>query len=306
MTSRQNIGVDDFPCGCIVTDASRQLQFANQYITDEFGWHSDQVVGKCMEMLVSPASRLFCESYVYPMLLDKGKCEEIQLTFLTSDGDRVPIIANVRQASDSRVVWSIFCAVNRDKLYQELVSARNRLEDQTRQLKKLSSVDDLTGLMNRRAFNDAVSVLFATAIQIGKPISLLLLDIDDFKRINDTYGHCFGDDVLRKVGACLLNTCRSRELVARFGGEEFVFALSGADAENARSFAEGVRAAITREVSETHPITVSIGVASRFSRHGPSYVELLSQADKALYEAKHTGKNKTVLGGNIKLSDHHE
>lgn len=301
MTPSTHIEVDDFPCGCFVTDASRRLVFANRYIYEEFDWTREDILGESLEKLMPPASHLFCESYLYPLLSQTGRCEEIQLTFKTPSGVRIPVIANARQVSVDKVVWSVFCATNRDKLYQELVSARNRLEDQTRQLKVLSYTDELTGLTNRRAFNEIAKTLFKTAATTGQPICLMLVDIDDFKKINDTHGHSFGDDILRGVGECLANVASSVEAVARFGGEEFIFALTGADVDGAVAFADSIHAAIKNTMRNIHPITVSIGVASRFSRHGPSFAELLSQADKALYEAKANGKNMTVIGGNVRL-----
>jgi diguanylate cyclase (GGDEF)-like protein/PAS domain S-box-containing protein len=304
MTSLPKYGVDDFPCGCIVTDASRRVTFANRYVTTQFGWWFEEILGQRLEKLMSPASHLFCESYVYPMLLQTEKCEEILITFLTSGGTRIPVIASSRKTSENCIVWSVFCAENRDKLYQELVSTRDKLEEQARQLKVLSTVDDLTGLMNRRAFNEVATTFFSQAEQTGGAVSLLILDVDDFKKINDTYGHAFGDDVLRTVGTALTKTCRSRELVARFGGEEFVFALTDADAEGANVFAQRLHTAIKTAMKHLHPITVSIGVANRFGRHGPSYLELLSQADKALYVAKETGKNKTIIGGTMRFANH--
>jgi len=298
-----DVSIDDFPCGCIVADASRRVLYASQYLNQEFGWDLSAIQGQRMEDFMSPASHLFCESYVYPLLLQTGKCEEVQLTLVTPTAARVPIIANARQAKDDTVVWSIFSAQNRDKLYQELVEARNQLEEQSNQLRRLAATDELTGLMNRRAFNETTKKAFAASMRTGDPITLMLLDIDNFKMVNDTYGHEFGDDVLRKIGACLADTCRSSETVARFGGEEFVFLLRGEAGENAPAFAARVHDAIGSALKDTLPTTVSIGVALRSGHFGPTYIELLNLADKALYQAKDCGKNRTVVSEGIDRID---
>lgn len=234
------------------------------------------------------------------MLIKDGKCNEAQLTFVSPEGRRTPVIANVKRSGDA-VVWGIFSAQNRDKLYQELVEARSQLEDQARQLKLLATTDELTGLMNRRALTEHAEKIFDGASRTGNAITVLLLDVDDFKKINDTYGHNFGDDVLRKIGASLGATCRSSELVARYGGEEFVFVLKTEAIHGAMAFANRVHSAIQTALKDTVPITVSIGVAARMGRFGPPFVELLGEADKALFEAKATGKNKTVVGGTVRL-----
>lgn len=296
------IGMDELPCGCVVMDDSRRITFANKYIALEFGWNCDQMKEQDMGMLLSKASQLFCESYVYPMLALDGQCEEIQLTLVSSEGARIPAIVNIRKFRGDGFIWSIFVAKNRDKLQQELVAGRNRLEEQALQLKELSTIDYLTGLMNRRALSEFAAKTFSGADRTGDPITIMILDIDDFKRINDTYGHNFGDDVLRKVGASLAFACRSSVFVARLGGEEFIFILNVKESGCAVAFADRLHNTVKDALKELIPITMSIGVAARMGRFGPSYIELLGQADKALFEAKGTGKNKTIVGGAIQMN----
>lgn len=306
MTKRGEItdfDIHDLPCGCIVADASRRISFSNQYMADQFGWNSDEVKGRGVEKLMTRASQMFCESYVYPMLIQDGECNEVQLTIESPKGERIPAIINVKRFQEDAAIWSVFSAKNRDKLYEELVGARNQLEIQAKQLKQLAMVDDLTGLMNRRALNEAAEKAFAVADRMGNSIAITLIDIDDFKKINDTYGHNFGDNVLRKVGASLAENCRSSELVGRIGGEEFVFVLHSDTHINSAAFADRVHRAVKQALKDDLPITISIGIASRFGRIGPSFIELLGRADKALYEAKATGKNKTVIGETFQTTD---
>ncbi|MEY8119963.1 GGDEF domain-containing protein [Falsihalocynthiibacter sp. BN13B15] len=302
MTDLTSVELDDLPFGCIVSNNHRRIIFSNRYITDELGWPVEQVVGQASTTIMSPASRLFCESYVYPMLLESGECLEIQLTFLSKDGARLPVIANAKTRKDGTIIWGFFLAVNRDKLYHELVQARSTLEEQSIRLAEMATIDELTSLMNRRAFNLEIEHQFAACERSGDSLSLLILDIDDFKRINDTYGHSHGDNVLQALGLCLSKACRETETAARFGGEEFIFTLNGTDSEGAFSFAQRIHDQIANDANQLRSITVSIGIATRIGHFGPSYLDLLKQADAALYRAKALGKNRTVNGGNFPSS----
>src|SRR5690606_27633065 len=122
----------------------------------------------------------------------------------------------------------------------------------------------------------------------GEPVSLLLLDIDHFKVLNDTLGHQTGDDVLREVGEGLRNGCRPLDMAARYGGEEFAVVLPGCAAEDARELADRIRCAAVAAVTSTS-ITASAGVAT-YPLHGTSAEALVAAADEALYMAKRTGR----------------
>lgn len=295
MSPLPSVGVDDFPCGCIIVDPSRRIAFANKYLSDQFDWDTNKAVGQRLETIMSRGSHLFCDSYVYPLLFEKGKCLEVQLTFLTRHGDRMPVIVNAEMRADGSAAWSFACAENRDKLFQELVEARNKLEEQSRLLQIRSTTDELTGLMNRRAFDIIAEDVFTNKVKHGDQISLVLFDIDNFKTVNDTFGHSFGDNVLREVGICLKENCRATEPIARFGGEEFVSILIDADSAGAATFADRIHKVLNETLKFEIPITVSIGVATCFGHSGTLYKDLLNLADKAMYEAKDMGKNCTVV-----------
>jgi len=207
---------------------------------------------------------------------------------------------NAKRKPDGQTIWSVSTARNRDNLFEELVKARTALEEQARQLKALSTTDELTGLLNRRACNDTADKIFARAARDGSPVSVALLDIDNFKRINDTYGHTVGDQVIREIGQGLHKTCSSNETVARYGGEEFIVVMGGATTSSALALCDRIHAHVANVLKDTCPVTVSIGLATRFGRYGPDFDELLVQADDALYQAKAQGKNTTVVGGNAR------
>jgi diguanylate cyclase (GGDEF)-like protein len=165
------------------------------------------------------------------------------------------------------------------------------------QVARQAVTDELTGLFNHRRFQEVMSAEVATAQRFGQPVGLLLLDIDDFKRVNDTYGHQQGDVVLREVARVLRESSREIDEPARYGGEEMAVALPQTDIEGAFTIAERVRTsvealAVARLDGEgLLQVTVSIGVAASATadKH-----ELIAAADAALYTAKRSGKNRTV------------
>lgn len=159
---------------------------------------------------------------------------------------------------------------------------------------ELAARDPLTRLYNRRYFDDRLSGELAFARRHGTPVALLLVDIDHFKVVNDTYGHPAGDAVLKQVAAALLAILRPEDVLARFGGEEFIVIARNISREGAESFGERMRRAISELEFPEHAldITVSVGVACvRPGLPPPSPKALLEAADAALYRAKGSGRN---------------
>lgn len=175
----------------------------------------------------------------------------------------------------------------------ELQRSRAELEEANRRLRQLACVDPLTGLANRRVLDDELKNAFRGARQTGSALSLLILDVDNFKTHNDRFGHSHGDDVLRNLGICLRSQLRKGELIARFGGEEFVVVLENTPEADALSVANRLHATIGAYPWSPAPVTVSIGV-STLSAATPDAGRLLTLADEALYVAKSSGRNRVV------------
>jgi diguanylate cyclase len=178
-----------------------------------------------------------------------------------------------------------------EQLHQELQSARGE-----------ALTDPLTSILNRRGFETRAMQTFADQETLDKGLCILMFDIDHFKKINDTYGHLFGDKVIRAVAATLKSKVRGEDSVARLGGEEFAVMLPETDIAGARVVAEHVRQSIERgkirrldTQEQIGGITLSVGIAAYTS--GTSVTNLLDQADKALYISKKTGRNKTTVYG---------
>jgi diguanylate cyclase (GGDEF)-like protein len=170
-----------------------------------------------------------------------------------------------------------------------------RAEVLATRLERLASVDGLTGCLNHRGFHERLEAEAARAGRGGLPLSLLVLDLDHFKAINDTFGHPVGDEVLSDVGRTLRGLVRRSDVVGRLGGEEFAVLLPDTDAEAAHRFGERVREAV-RDRGEGVPVTVSIGVATLDGSAGRTE-QLRHDADQALYAAKHAGRDRVVTAG---------
>jgi len=165
---------------------------------------------------------------------------------------------------------------------------RNREE-----LERLSTTDSLTGLGNRRHMMSLLAGEFERARRSAKPFSILMLDVDHFKKYNDTHGHQAGDDVLARVGMVLRDSIRPYDGAARYGGEEFLIMPSGAALDHARECAERMRERVREQALAGGTVTVSIGVAE-YPVHGDSANAVMRRADAALYEAKRAGRDRVV------------
>lgn len=180
-----------------------------------------------------------------------------------------------------------------------LAQSRVALRTANQRLQRLVAVDALTGIANRRQFDRSLERELRRSRRDGQPLSLIFLDLDEFKRFNDTYGHAKGDDVLRRVAHTLNETFRrGGDFVARYGGEEFAVVLPGVDARRAALYAERLRRRIWRlwipyDAAQAHDrVTISGGVATVPPAMTVTPEELLSAADKALYRAKCLGRNQ--------------
>ena len=169
------------------------------------------------------------------------------------------------------------------------------IETLNAELQKISRVDGLTGLFNRRFWEEQFEREYKRLMRSGKPASVIMLDIDHFKKINDTYGHPAGDHIIKTLARIIKTAIRETDVAGRYGGEEFAIFLPETDAKHARLVAERIRKLAERFVPEyeEHSITftVSLGIAD-FNSSYTSHVAWLEKADNALYQAKESGRNK--------------
>jgi len=181
---------------------------------------------------------------------------------------------------------------------KRIVDLQKELMETNKRLERLSITDGLTQLFNHRYFQDEFARAFEESARYERPLSLAMADIDFFKKVNDSYGHAVGDDVLRGIARCFQESSRSTDLVARYGGEEFAVMMPETDADAAFRFAEKLRSRIEAQPIETQGgplrVTVSVGVATVPHPSIHAAKELIVAADNALYRAKEAGRNQVM------------
>lgn len=202
------------------------------------------------------------------------------------NGDLSGIIAQKELISLTYSRWAVIMK----EYHEELSEINAMLEDKNKEYETRASTDSLTGLYNRFKFSELYNSSYKSMVQRHNDMSLIILDIDHFKKVNDTYGHNAGDNVLIQVSHTLLKTLRNIDIVCRWGGEEFVILLPTANLEQATLLAEKLRAYIEElEMDVVENITSSFGVSK--VKEGDDMTTVISRADKALYLAKHSGRN---------------
>ena len=211
----------------------------------------------------------------------------------------VEIYSSPIEISQKTLLYSIVHNITERKLAEDSLQSRMReIEALQSELREQAIRDPLTGLYNRRYWKEIIDHEFKRAVRSHSPIGIMMLDIDHFKKVNDTYGHPMGDRVLVSLGKLLNNNIRGEDIACRFGGEEFIVLLPGATHEITFNKAESLRLKFQSLVvqNETHQIksTISIGVAV-FPDHGNNSQDLLSKVDHALYIAKNQGRNRVVV-----------
>lgn len=164
------------------------------------------------------------------------------------------------------------------------------------EVQRLASVDGLTGLPNRRTFNQAIEREVARSQRSGVPVSLLMLDIDHFKSVNDNHGHQMGDTVLAESAAGVMSACRNEDLPARYGGEEIVVIMPNCSTEQAYAAAERIRKALSAANNTLKGVHASAGVAT-YPTNATDVQSLLAAADEALYHSKENGRDRTTVAG---------
>jgi diguanylate cyclase (GGDEF)-like protein len=196
-------------------------------------------------------------------------------------------ISPIRARGDEPIGWALVLLD---------VTARKAAEER---LAELARTDPLTGVANRRRFFELAERECAAATRYARSMSIVLFDVDHFKRVNDTYGHAFGDRVLTEVAARCRGQLRSSDVIARYGGEEFVCLLAECDAGAAVQTAERLRGCIELTPVASGgvgaDVTISLGVASASGPDPVDVAELLERADRALYASKDAGRNRVTL-----------
>ncbi|MFL5318021.1 MAG: diguanylate cyclase [Myxococcaceae bacterium] len=183
-----------------------------------------------------------------------------------------------------------------EELERRVEERTRELREANAQLERISVTDGLTGLFNHKRFQEELASEVLRAQRNGRPLSVLMIDVDHFKRFNDRFGHPAGDKLLRELAATLQKELRATDILARYGGEEFAVILPETPAEMAAQAAERLRNAVDQKLNAgdpEHHVSISVGVATR--RDKEDAPQLIVDADKALYRAKNSGRNRVVI-----------
>lgn len=269
---------------------------ANEAMLELLGKTEDEVIGHdCSELL----DYGLCHTRCCPLAIIKGAppCEhDVQLP---SGGDSPQ--SYILSVAPLKTIVGTTAIISQFKNITERKIAEQQLEELNKTLTEMARVDGLTQISNRRHFDESLQQEWLRLSRERQPISLLLADIDYFKKFNDHYGHQAGDDCLIKIGAALKDSVkRPADLPARYGGEEFVILLPGIDLEGAQHVGQRVMdtiaaLAIEHQASEiSASVTLSIGAACLFPADGQDPTELIALADAGLYRAKEQGRNRLV------------
>lgn len=190
--------------------------------------------------------------------------------------------------------------------HERIVRLNTELEERvayrTQQLRELASREPLTGLYNRRYFNDMMERRFAEAVRYGTDLACIMMDLDGFKAANDSFGHQVGDELLVLTAGTIVGQLRSADVAARFGGDEFVVLLPQTDSERAHVLAERISERFGHDLGDRFPhvrVSMSVGIASLQVLEPKDADALIRHADRALYDAKAAGKNRIVIAGRV-------
>lgn len=282
------------PVSVFIKDDEGRMVYCNKALADRFGATPEDWIGKTdFETWPREIAEAFRQGDLRAL---EANCE-IHFEDRTLGPGGHPVIWDVHKypfvdADRRRSVACMALDVTRTwEAQQEVQRIQQELRVANERLLSLSLTDPLTGLMNRRALEDCLDNECARSIRSGSPLSLFMLDIDDFKGFNDSFGHQSGDEVLRQIAILMRQWTRRGDLVARYGGEEFLVILPDTGADPALRIAERLREAVAAATWTHRPITVSIGVATSVEPM-PSIASFIHKADEALYAAKHNGKNQ--------------
>jgi diguanylate cyclase (GGDEF)-like protein/PAS domain S-box-containing protein len=280
-----------------IKDAAGRLLFYNRSFAQRFGVSEYAWLGRTDEQLWSRKLTKSMRTHDLEVMAG-GRMVETEENIRNSDGTVSSLRSFKFPCHDSAgnvLLAGVAVDVSEEVAHQfELERYHRELEEANDQLRKLAVTDELTGLRNRRSFEERLVMEFSMARRRKRELSVLLIDVDNFKMINDRWGHAAGDEVLRRLGTILRTTVRLPDLPARYGGEEFVVLLPESGEESAMGLARRVMQRVAAEEWENEPLTISVGMAA-MNESLESGFQLVELADEALYAAKRAGKNRVMV-----------
>ncbi|QJR80396.1 sensor domain-containing diguanylate cyclase [Alteromonas pelagimontana] len=302
----QNDLLSSIEVGIVVLNSSFEVEVWNQFMENHSDLLPSQICGTSLFSHFPEIDKKWLQAKAEPVFNLKTPVFLIweQRPYLFKFGSNRPITSDSAHMFQNVTMFPLtspngdierLCMLVYDVTDQAL--SKLRVERLNEEMKVLSRVDGLTGLYNRRYWQERFDHIFKLAQRNEKPTSAMMLDIDHFKKVNDTYGHQAGDKVIQALAAVIQKNIRETDLAGRYGGEEFAIVLTDTGAKNAVKVAERIRKSalntIVEHEGEQITFTVSIGLAEYSANHANS-LEWLEDADEALYGAKTAGRNQVV------------
>ncbi|MER2109228.1 MAG: sensor domain-containing diguanylate cyclase [Solibacillus sp.] len=321
--------LNEAPCGFLSLNHNGVIIEINTTLLTWLGYQRESLLYNHFEKLLSTPNKVIFHSYFYPTIHLHRKIDELFIHLKHRDGSAIPHLVNahllevdgleitdcifmpmtkrISYETELRITKKQLEAAYTEKeqaftklqlLHEEIEQKQMELMQMNTELLELSNTDKLTGIPNRRFFEQQLQYAIERFFSAGEPFSLCLLDIDFFKQVNDTYGHAVGDLVLKKLAALIKDHIRPRDIFARFGGEEFVLLLPNIEDHEALKYARFINQLIAQAAwPETGGITISVGV-NTFKNHYTAD-DLLERADRALYASKKNGRNQATLADSL-------
>ncbi|MET0081397.1 MAG: diguanylate cyclase [Sedimenticola sp.] len=298
----QNIDV-----GLVVLDEDYQVQLWNGFMENHSNRRASQVLGKNLFDIFPDLPELWLKRKVDSvfMLNNRAFTTWQQRPWLFDFNTYRPVTCNAERMYQNLTLFPLsaldgsvghVCMIVYD--VTDTATDELMLQKVNRELELISRTDGLTQLMNRHAWEESVEQEFRRAVRSGRASTLVMFDIDHFKKVNDTYGHQAGDEVLRQIAATLMETQRDTDLAGRYGGEEFGVLLLDTDLEGASYFCERLRVLVEDLVVDHEgskiQVTISLGIAE-IPEYMDEYTQWIEHADKALYRSKADGRNRVSV-----------
>ncbi len=283
---RMNQIVKTTPVGICITDEGGFIEQINPAWCDLFGYRAEELVGRHFTLIL-PENKREELSRLHDRFMEDGTSNRGEWVAMTKPGHEITVLVEVARivGADERPKRATYILDITEKKAFEA-----QLQESNRKLEELVRTDSLTGLLNHRTVIEELVTEIRRFQRLGDPLSILMLDLDNFKGVNDTYGHLVGDMVLQVASNCINSCIRNIDLVGRYGGEEFLVALPDATLQDACEVAERIREKVeAHRFKQGFKLTISIG-AAEYSEG--SAQDLIDAADQQLYRAKKEGKNR--------------
>lgn len=308
------------PCGYLVLTDDGLILEINETLLSLIGYSLDELYNQHVNSILTRSSQFFFQIYFFPMIKLQHKVEEMYITLKSKEEEDIPILLHASRTErvGKFINDCVFTPMKQRYEYENaLLAIKKETEKQNRvkkeqiaeldllrkelefkqkellevnfKLWELANTDSLTSLNNRRYLQEKLASSIAESTRLSQPLSFLLLDLDHFKKINDTYGHLMGDQILQKLGEILRVEMREEDIAARYGGEEFALILPNTELSVALEIAEKIRARIENTDWKISKVTISIGATMLVA--GDTVSTLQSRADQALYSSKNHGRN---------------